>query len=208
MDQIKIGGLIATCRKEKKLTQLQLAERLNVTDKAVSTWENDIKTPRTGMLKALAAYFGIMDKADCRAILEKIMTDDTLGEVQPYFAHFLLEAIYRNDLRDAYTLQILEAWKAPVKECPYGLAEGFIKPEPTYSFDHSHAWGGTPLYSMPKALTGLEILEAGYKKISLNPSLLGLENAVTEIPTPYGMITVTQQGSAVKYDIPEGIEVE
>ena len=38
MDQIKIGKLIATCRKEKKLTQIELAEKLGVTDKFVSKW--------------------------------------------------------------------------------------------------------------------------------------------------------------------------
>ena len=157
----------------------------------------------------LAAYFGIMDKPACQAILEKVMTDDTLGLVQPYFAHFLLEAIYRNDLRDKYTLEILEMWKAPVKECPYGLAEGFHKPEPTYQFDHSHAWGGTPAYALPLALTGLELLEPGFRKIRMHPSLLGLEHASVEIPTPYGMITVTQkQGEEVKITVPDGITVE
>ena len=156
----------------------------------------------------LAAWFGIMDKPACQAILEKVMTDESLGEVQPYFAHFLLDAIYRNDLRDRYTLQILEAWKAPVLECPYGLAEGFIKPEPTYSFDHSHAWGGTPAYALPLALTGLELLEPGYRKIRLNPSLLGLTNAAAEIPTPYGMITVTmEQGREPVIAVPDGIAV-
>ena len=71
------------------------------------------------------------------------------------------------------------------------MAEGFYKPEPNYSFDHSHAWGGTPAYALPLALSGLEILEPGYKKIRLNPSLLGLEWAKVEIPTPYGVIRLT-----------------
>ena len=39
MDQIKIGRFIAKCRKEKKLTQANLAEMLNITDRAVSKWE-------------------------------------------------------------------------------------------------------------------------------------------------------------------------
>lgn len=39
MDQIKIGRFIAECRKSKKLTQMQLAEMLNITDRAVSKWE-------------------------------------------------------------------------------------------------------------------------------------------------------------------------
>ena len=39
MDQEKIGKFIATCRKEQKLTQEQLAEKLGITYKAVSKWE-------------------------------------------------------------------------------------------------------------------------------------------------------------------------
>ena len=40
MDQLKIGRFIAECRKNNNLTQLQLAEKLNITDRAVSKWEN------------------------------------------------------------------------------------------------------------------------------------------------------------------------
>ncbi len=156
----------------------------------------------------LAAYFGIADKPTCQQILHKVMTDEALGNVQPYFAHFLLEAVYRNGLRDTYTLQILEEWKEPVRDCPYGLAEGFHKPEPTYSFDHSHAWGGTPSYALPLALSGLELVEPAYKKIRLNPSLLGLTQAYTEIPTPYGNIVIDQTaGKAASIQIPDGIEL-
>ena len=39
MNQIEIGKFIAKCRKEKKITQAQLAEKLNITDRAVSKWE-------------------------------------------------------------------------------------------------------------------------------------------------------------------------
>ena len=38
MDQLKIGKFIAECRKQKNLTQMQLAEKLGITDKAVSKW--------------------------------------------------------------------------------------------------------------------------------------------------------------------------
>ena len=40
MDQIKIGKFIAERRKELNLTQMQLAEKLGITDRAVSKWEN------------------------------------------------------------------------------------------------------------------------------------------------------------------------
>ena len=39
MDQIKIGKFISEKRKEAKLTQSELAEKLNITDRAISKWE-------------------------------------------------------------------------------------------------------------------------------------------------------------------------
>ncbi len=137
----------------------------------------------------LAAYFGVCDDDTAKKLIDKIMNDEINSDCQPYFLHYLLEAVYRLGLRDKYTLKIIDKWKKPVAECSKGLVEGFIAPEPTYSFDHSHAWGGTPLYSLPKALTGLEINKAGLKEITLSPSLLGLSYANIEIPTPYGTVT-------------------
>ena len=49
MNQIKIGKFIAECRKEKKLTQEQLAEMLNTTNKSVSKWENGICLPDSSL---------------------------------------------------------------------------------------------------------------------------------------------------------------
>lgn len=156
----------------------------------------------------LAAYFNICSKQMSQQILRKILSDKSFGDCQPYFAHFLLEAVYKNDLREMYTLNILERWKKPVAECNKGLAEGFITPEPSYSFDHSHAWGGTPLYSLPKALMGFEMSEAGFKKISIKPSLLGLQYASTEICTPFGKLIVKmEQGKEPEVIAPSGIEV-
>ena len=45
MDQIKIGKFIAECRKNKNLTQADLANKLNITDRAVSKWENGKSLP-------------------------------------------------------------------------------------------------------------------------------------------------------------------
>lgn len=50
MDQIKIGKFIAYCRKKNNLTQMQLAERLNITDRAVSKWENGKAMPDSGIM--------------------------------------------------------------------------------------------------------------------------------------------------------------
>ena len=59
MDQIKIGKFIATCRKNKKLTQVQLAEKLNITDRAVSKWETGNGMPDSSIMLELCKELGI-----------------------------------------------------------------------------------------------------------------------------------------------------
>ena len=59
MDQIKIGKFIAQLRKEKNLTQKELADRLGVTDRAVSNWENGRRMPDYSIVRSLCAELGI-----------------------------------------------------------------------------------------------------------------------------------------------------
>jgi len=54
MDAVKTGQLIRTLRKDKGLTQLQLAERLHVSDKTVSKWERGQGSPDISLLPALS----------------------------------------------------------------------------------------------------------------------------------------------------------
>lgn len=59
MDPDKIGKLIYTLRKEKKLTQRQLADRLHISDRTVSKWERGAGCPDLSMLPALSAIFSV-----------------------------------------------------------------------------------------------------------------------------------------------------
>lgn len=59
MDQVKIGKLIAKCRKEKKMTQVELANQLGVTNKSVSKWENGVCLPDVSLYKKLCEILGI-----------------------------------------------------------------------------------------------------------------------------------------------------
>lgn len=59
MDQIKIGKFIAQCRKEKGLTQMQLAEALNITDRAVSKWETGRAMPDSSIMLQLCQLLEI-----------------------------------------------------------------------------------------------------------------------------------------------------
>ncbi len=53
MDQIKIGKFIAECRKKQGLTQMQLGEKLSITDRAISKWENGRSMPDSSIMLEL-----------------------------------------------------------------------------------------------------------------------------------------------------------
>lgn len=59
MNQIEIGKFISMIRKEKKLTQKQLAEKLGITDRAISKWENGKSMPDLSLLKPLCDVLDI-----------------------------------------------------------------------------------------------------------------------------------------------------
>ena len=59
MDLIKIGKFIATCRKNKKITQEQLAEKLSITDRAVSKWERGLSLPDASIMIELCNILDI-----------------------------------------------------------------------------------------------------------------------------------------------------
>ena len=59
MNQEKIGKFIAKCRKDKKMTQSELAEKLGVTDKSIGNWENGRNMPDLSLFKPLCDELGI-----------------------------------------------------------------------------------------------------------------------------------------------------
>ena len=59
MDQVKIGKFIAECRKKANLTQMQLAEKLNITDRAISKWETGKSLPDSTIMLDLCDVLSI-----------------------------------------------------------------------------------------------------------------------------------------------------
>ena len=59
MEQLQTGALIRALRKERGMTQRELAELLHVTDRAVSKWERNLGCPDVGLLPQLAQIFGV-----------------------------------------------------------------------------------------------------------------------------------------------------
>ena len=59
IDQMKIGGFLRELRKEKELTQEQLAEKFGVSSRSVSRWENGNTMPELGILVELADFYEV-----------------------------------------------------------------------------------------------------------------------------------------------------
>ena len=73
MDNQRFGAFVAQLRKEQNMTQKELADRLNVTDKAVSKWETGKGFPDIKLLEALAQALGV-------SILELIQCERQVGD--------------------------------------------------------------------------------------------------------------------------------
>lgn len=74
MDAKKFGTFIATLRKENNMTQVELAQKLQVTDKAVSKWERGLGFPDINTIEPLADALGV-------SVLE-IMRSERIAEIE------------------------------------------------------------------------------------------------------------------------------
>lgn len=80
MDLNKIGSFIVYLRKEKKLTQFQLAEELGVSDKTVSKWERGICLPESATVEKLIKFFNISLMEFYAGEKNKRLTDEIANE--------------------------------------------------------------------------------------------------------------------------------
>ena len=82
MDQIKIGKFIAECRKKQNLTQAQLAEKLDISDRAISKWETGKAMPDFDIMLDLCDILGIkVNELLCGEMIEIEHKDEQLNEL-------------------------------------------------------------------------------------------------------------------------------
>ena len=157
------------------------------TESEVNEWlpQNTDKKYFSVHVNTLAALYSLCN--DEKKIMEQVMKNDELIGAQPYFTHFVLEALYKCGLFEKYGIKVIKLWKKQVDECDKGMKEAWGDFS-GYNYDYSHGWGTAPSYQLPSKILGLKILEPGFKKISLNPNLFGLDFANITVPTPYGCI--------------------
>lgn len=94
MDQIKIGKFIAECRKKSNFTQMQLAEKLNITDRAISKWENGKSMPDSSIMLDLCNEL----KISVNELLNGEMID--MKEYDKKSEELLLELAKQDELKN------------------------------------------------------------------------------------------------------------
>ena len=89
MTNKSMGDIICTLRKEKGMTQKDLADMLNITDKAVSKWERNIAFPDTATIPKIAEIFGVS--------VEELMNAKSIPgnrrKGAPYLLNIILKAV-------------------------------------------------------------------------------------------------------------------
>ena len=89
MTNKSMGDIICALRKEKGMTQKDLADMLNITDKAVSKWERNIAFPDTTTIPKIAEIFGV-------SVEELMNTKSIPGNRRkgaPYLLNIILKAV-------------------------------------------------------------------------------------------------------------------
>ena len=100
MDQVKTGKFIADCRKKTNLTQMQLAEKLNITDRAISKWETGKSLPDSSIMLELCDILGIsVNDLLCGEIV-------TMANYNKELENNLLEIIKQKEQADKRLLSI------------------------------------------------------------------------------------------------------
>ena len=92
MGEKSFGATIAALRKEKGMTQLDLAQKMGVTDKAVSKWERDLSFPDVSSLPRLAEELGISVDELLEAKTKDVSRGPTMKKVQP-LVELVLKAV-------------------------------------------------------------------------------------------------------------------
>ena len=100
MDQSKIGRFIAECRKQNHLTQMQLAEHLGITDRAVSKWETGKSLPDASIMLQLCEILHIT--------VNDLLTGEVsnVGNYQQALEEKLIEMVKEKEERDRQLLTL------------------------------------------------------------------------------------------------------
>ena len=164
--------------------------------------DKDIETfsPHVNLL---AVLYDLAPPDRHRAIVEKVMTEKPLN-TQPWFMHWVLQAIDHAALFDELGAEQLRRWQVVLDTQSFR--------ENWQSGDLSHGWCSTPLVQMSARVLGVTPAAPGFDMIDVRPTLCDLTWAKGSVPTPHGAVVVAWKLSPreLKLDVtvPVGAEAD
>jgi hypothetical protein len=146
----------------------------------------DPKEPSfTAHTNVMVVACGIAESASARAVIERVIDDDSLPTMQPYFLHYFFEALARTGLFERYALGYVRSWRRLLDEHPGSLKEKWE------SGDYSHAWSATPTYQLSARVLGVTPAAPGFSEFHVRPRLGELEWARGTVPTARGPVVLS-----------------
>ena len=146
--------------------------------------QEDGNTSFTMHTNILALALGLVPAELAADLQTRVMEYNWAVKPQPYFMHFVFEALYVNGGFEDYAAKLLAMWQPLVEEYPTGLKECWN------CGDYSHAWGGTPAYQIGRSILGVSPLEPGFALVLIAPHIAGVQSIAGEVLTPRGLIRV------------------
>jgi hypothetical protein len=145
-------------------------------DKPIETFTTQVNT--------LAVASGLTSKARGAEIMRKLLARPDMN-CQPYFMHFVFDALEACGLYNSAALAQMRRWQ--VVPQTQSLREMW------HDGDYSHAWGASPTYQLSARVLGVRPASPGFKAIEIRPNPGDLRWAKGSVPTPKGPIEVSWQ---------------
>ena len=195
LDQVKVGSFLRTLRKEKGMTQEELAERFGVSSRSVSRWENGNTMPDLVLLVELADYYGV----DIREIIDGERKTEKSEDEQK---ETLLRVV---DYADREKKKALNKKKAVIFICCGLIAALIISLASVFCFLRSVADDVSFLYSAETSAGGLALCENKFSNTCFAGAYTCDEypkNCEITVPDKVGGKRVTQFGGYYGRGVP------
>ncbi len=153
--------------------------------------DKDIETFST-QVNTFAVSCGLTAPARSRSIMKSILAREDMN-CQPYFMHFVFEAMDKAGIFGSEAVKQLDRWKI-VRD-----TQSFY--EMWTRGDLSHSWNATPMFQMSGRILGVTPTKPGFREFAINPQTVGLTWAKGKIPTPHGVISVSLKIAGRQTDV-------
>ncbi len=148
---------------------------------------------------AMAVAYGLADDKKPGELMERTLAIRPWN-LQPYFMHFVFDAMDRSGVYEKEANTWLRKWTINDRTQSLLEANGMG--------DLSHGWTSTPLYQMSARILGVEPASPGFDRILVKPRLGDLQWAKGIVPTPHGPVSVSwaAEKDGLRFDVtlPEG----